>query len=107
MQVDARECALGDVGFEDLRLDEEDFAELGDELEAFGKLSAVKGCNKVLVGFEVPIRAEFNRRMEFMKTMAYFARIRPPFAFTVNFRRCSSSSLYLPLLAFRSDEYAG
>ena len=99
MQVDTRECALGDIGFEDLWFDEEDFAELGDELEAFGELGAVESCNKVLVGFEIPSCIEFNRRIEFMKNKTYFARIRPPFAFTVNFRRCSSSSLQLTSLA--------
>lgn len=53
MQVDPCQSTFGDVRLQDLRLDQEDLAELTNELESFWKGGTVEGGDEVLIGLEV------------------------------------------------------
>ena len=90
--VDAAEVVFSDVGFESARLDEEDVAQLADELETVVKRREPVRRYGFLIQLDVPDHLGLVGVYRKVRR-PYLASISPPVALTGNFFRCSRRSL--------------
>lgn len=91
-RVDAAEISFRDVRLEDVGPNEEDIAQLPEELEAFLERGDAEGDDGILVKLQVSA-SKVSIEVGICGRDTHLASIKPPVALTGNFLRCSSSSL--------------